>query len=182
MSTFLVQDLTLACLFSAADSLGSSSGAFSLRFLVNLSGKMVIRFCDSSEEERDESCGEPDMPLADGPDPPPGLSSSSSDDRVKITGENINPGKKSDSQGNAIMLASNLFTSLIARWIMHLTHNWESPARLPSLNMPPKHPATSPAMSLVTEKTRKSLTLEVKLDIIHRHEAKKLIALLATMA
>ena len=33
MSTFLVHDLTLACLFSAADSLGSSSGAFSLRFL-----------------------------------------------------------------------------------------------------------------------------------------------------
>ncbi|MPC69120.1 CENPB DNA-binding domain-containing protein 1 [Portunus trituberculatus] len=37
--------------------------------------------------------------------------------------------------------------------------------------MPPKHPATSPAMSpSVAKKTRKSLTLEVKLDIIHRHE------------
>ncbi|MPC27318.1 hypothetical protein E2C01_020486 [Portunus trituberculatus] len=55
-------------------------------------------------------------------------------------------------------------------------------ARLPSLNMPPKHPATSPAMlPSIAKKTRKSLTLEVKLDIIHRHEARKLIALLTTM-
>ncbi|MPC21926.1 CENPB DNA-binding domain-containing protein 1 [Portunus trituberculatus] len=37
--------------------------------------------------------------------------------------------------------------------------------------MPPKHPATSPAMSpSVAKKTRKSLTLEAKLDIIHRQE------------
>ncbi|MPC78055.1 CENPB DNA-binding domain-containing protein 1 [Portunus trituberculatus] len=40
--------------------------------------------------------------------------------------------------------------------------------------MPPKLPATSPAMSpSVTKKTRKSLTLEVKPDIIHRHERGK---------
>ncbi|MPC55604.1 hypothetical protein E2C01_049546 [Portunus trituberculatus] len=37
--------------------------------------------------------------------------------------------------------------------------------------MPPKHPASSPAMSpTIAKKTMKSLTLEVKLDIIHRHE------------
>ncbi|MPC68367.1 CENPB DNA-binding domain-containing protein 1 [Portunus trituberculatus] len=37
--------------------------------------------------------------------------------------------------------------------------------------MPPKRSATSPAMSpSVAKKKRKSLTLEVKLDIIHRHE------------
>ncbi|MPC83245.1 CENPB DNA-binding domain-containing protein 1 [Portunus trituberculatus] len=37
--------------------------------------------------------------------------------------------------------------------------------------MPPKRPATSPAMlPSVAKKTRKSLTLEAKLDIIHRHE------------
>ncbi|MPC61713.1 hypothetical protein E2C01_055787 [Portunus trituberculatus] len=37
--------------------------------------------------------------------------------------------------------------------------------------MPPKHPATCPAMLLsVAKKTRKSLNLKVKLDIIHRHE------------
>ncbi|MPC93059.1 CENPB DNA-binding domain-containing protein 1 [Portunus trituberculatus] len=37
--------------------------------------------------------------------------------------------------------------------------------------MPPKCPATSPAMSpSIVKKTRKSLTLEVKLDIVHRHE------------
>ncbi|MPC80782.1 hypothetical protein E2C01_075375 [Portunus trituberculatus] len=37
--------------------------------------------------------------------------------------------------------------------------------------MPPKRPATSPAMSPSTaKKKRKSLTLKVKLDIIHRHE------------
>ena len=37
--------------------------------------------------------------------------------------------------------------------------------------MPPKRPATSPAKSpSVSKKTRKSLTLEAKLDIIHRHE------------
>ncbi|MPD03076.1 hypothetical protein E2C01_098694 [Portunus trituberculatus] len=42
------------------------------------------------------------------------------------------------------------------------------PARHLTLNMPPKCPATSPAMSLsIAKKTRKSLTLEVKLDIIH---------------
>ncbi|MPC17217.1 hypothetical protein E2C01_010065 [Portunus trituberculatus] len=40
-------------------------------------------------------------------------------------------------------------------------------ARLPSLNLPPKHPAMSLS---IAKKTRKSLTLEVKLDIIHRHE------------
>ncbi|MPC41096.1 hypothetical protein E2C01_034678 [Portunus trituberculatus] len=33
--------------------------------------------------------------------------------------------------------------------------------------MTPKHPAISPS---VAKKTRKSLTLQVKLDIIHRHE------------
>ena len=39
------------------------------------------------------------------------------------------------------------------------------------LTMPPKRPATSPAKSpSVPKKTRKSLTLEAKLDIIHRHE------------
>ncbi|MPC58051.1 CENPB DNA-binding domain-containing protein 1 [Portunus trituberculatus] len=37
--------------------------------------------------------------------------------------------------------------------------------------MPPKRPATSPAMSsTVAKKTRKSLILKVKQDIIHRHE------------
>ncbi|MPC89610.1 CENPB DNA-binding domain-containing protein 1 [Portunus trituberculatus] len=37
--------------------------------------------------------------------------------------------------------------------------------------MPPKHYTTSPAMSpSVAKKTRKSLTPEVKPDIIHRHE------------
>ncbi|MPC45295.1 hypothetical protein E2C01_038990 [Portunus trituberculatus] len=37
--------------------------------------------------------------------------------------------------------------------------------------MPPKHPTTSPAMSpSVAKKTRKSLTHEVNLDIIHRHK------------
>ncbi|MPD03422.1 hypothetical protein E2C01_099060 [Portunus trituberculatus] len=36
--------------------------------------------------------------------------------------------------------------------------------------MPPKHPATTPAMSpSIAKITRKSLTLEVKLDI-HSHE------------
>ncbi|MPC57991.1 hypothetical protein E2C01_051983 [Portunus trituberculatus] len=40
-------------------------------------------------------------------------------------------------------------------------------ARLPFLNMPPKHPAM---LHSITKKKRKSLTLEVKLDIIHRHE------------
>ncbi|MPC75723.1 CENPB DNA-binding domain-containing protein 1 [Portunus trituberculatus] len=40
--------------------------------------------------------------------------------------------------------------------------------------MPPKCTVTSPAMSpSVAKKTRKSLTLEVKLDIIHRHERGK---------
>ncbi|MPC18009.1 hypothetical protein E2C01_010881 [Portunus trituberculatus] len=48
--------------------------------------------------------------------------------------------------------------------------------------MPPKCPATSSAMSpSVAKKTRKSLTHEVKLDIIQRHEARKLIALLTTI-
>ncbi|MPC10861.1 hypothetical protein E2C01_003505 [Portunus trituberculatus] len=47
-------------------------------------------------------------------------------------------------------------------------------ARLPSLNMPPKCPATTPAMSLsVAKTTRKSLTLKVKLDSIHRHETRE---------
>ncbi|MPD01338.1 hypothetical protein E2C01_096859 [Portunus trituberculatus] len=47
-------------------------------------------------------------------------------------------------------------------------------ARLPLLNMPPKCPATSPAMlPSVAKKTRKSLTHEVKLDIIHRHERRE---------
>ncbi|MPC64025.1 hypothetical protein E2C01_058135 [Portunus trituberculatus] len=50
--------------------------------------------------------------------------------------------------------------------------------RLPSLNLPPKRPAIPPS---VAKKTRKSLTLQVKLDIIHRHEARKPIALLATI-
>ncbi|MPC74683.1 CENPB DNA-binding domain-containing protein 1 [Portunus trituberculatus] len=37
--------------------------------------------------------------------------------------------------------------------------------------MPPKHLATSPAMfPSIAKKTRKSLTDEVKVDIIHRHE------------
>ncbi|MPC15064.1 CENPB DNA-binding domain-containing protein 1 [Portunus trituberculatus] len=37
--------------------------------------------------------------------------------------------------------------------------------------MPPKRPATSTAMSpSIAKKTSKSLTLEVKLDIIYRHE------------
>ncbi|MPC23454.1 Tigger transposable element-derived protein 4 [Portunus trituberculatus] len=37
--------------------------------------------------------------------------------------------------------------------------------------MPPNHSATSPAMSpIIAKKKRKSLTLEVKLDIIHTHE------------
>ncbi|MPC70266.1 hypothetical protein E2C01_064508 [Portunus trituberculatus] len=45
-----------------------------------------------------------------------------------------------------------------------------APARHLTLNMPPKRPATSPAMSpSVAKKKKKSLTLEVKLDIIHRH-------------
>ncbi|MPC58933.1 Non-structural protein NS1 [Portunus trituberculatus] len=51
-------------------------------------------------------------------------------------------------------------------------------AHIPSLNLPPKRPAMSPS---VAKKTRKSLTLEVKLDIIHKHKARKLIALLATI-
>ncbi|MPC70618.1 hypothetical protein E2C01_064872 [Portunus trituberculatus] len=51
-------------------------------------------------------------------------------------------------------------------------------ARLHSLNLPPKCPAMWPS---VPKKTRMSLTLEVKLDIIHRHErGEKTIALLAT--
>ncbi|MPC65254.1 hypothetical protein E2C01_059386 [Portunus trituberculatus] len=42
--------------------------------------------------------------------------------------------------------------------------------RLPSLNMPPKCPATRLAMSpSIAKKTRKSLTHEVKLDIIDGH-------------
>ncbi|MPC39025.1 CENPB DNA-binding domain-containing protein 1 [Portunus trituberculatus] len=46
-----------------------------------------------------------------------------------------------------------------------------APACHLTLNMPPKRPATSPAMSpSIAKKTRKSFTLEVKLDIIHRHE------------
>ncbi|MPC48393.1 hypothetical protein E2C01_042165 [Portunus trituberculatus] len=52
-------------------------------------------------------------------------------------------------------------------------------AHLPSLNLPPKCPAMWPS---VPKKTRKSFTLEVKLDIIHRHErSEKTIALLATI-
>ncbi|MPC27254.1 hypothetical protein E2C01_020422 [Portunus trituberculatus] len=43
-------------------------------------------------------------------------------------------------------------------------------ACLPSLKMPPKRPATSPAMSPSVAKTRKSLTLKVKLDVIHRYK------------
>ncbi|MPC45752.1 CENPB DNA-binding domain-containing protein 1 [Portunus trituberculatus] len=43
-------------------------------------------------------------------------------------------------------------------------------ARHLTLNTPPKRPATSPVMSPSIVKTRKSLTLEVKLDIIHRHK------------
>ncbi|MPC95166.1 CENPB DNA-binding domain-containing protein 1 [Portunus trituberculatus] len=40
--------------------------------------------------------------------------------------------------------------------------------------MPPKHPATSPAMSpSVAKMIRKSLTHKVKLDIIHRHKRGK---------
>ncbi|MPC58148.1 hypothetical protein E2C01_052143 [Portunus trituberculatus] len=46
-----------------------------------------------------------------------------------------------------------------------------APARNLMLNMPPKCPPTSPAMSpSIAKKKRKSLTLKVKLDIIHRHE------------
>ncbi|MPC15576.1 hypothetical protein E2C01_008375 [Portunus trituberculatus] len=46
-----------------------------------------------------------------------------------------------------------------------------SPAAcLASFNLPPKRPAMLPS---VTKKTRKSLTLEVKLDIIHRHERRE---------
>ncbi|MPC41159.1 CENPB DNA-binding domain-containing protein 1 [Portunus trituberculatus] len=43
-------------------------------------------------------------------------------------------------------------------------------ARLPSPNMPPKRPVMLPS---VAKKTRKSHTLKVKLDIIHRHERGK---------
>ncbi|MPC45606.1 hypothetical protein E2C01_039309 [Portunus trituberculatus] len=43
-------------------------------------------------------------------------------------------------------------------------------ARLPSLNMPPKHPAMSLS---IAQKTKKCLTLKVKLDIIHRHERRE---------
>ncbi|MPD00181.1 hypothetical protein E2C01_095637 [Portunus trituberculatus] len=43
-------------------------------------------------------------------------------------------------------------------------------ACLPSLYMPPKRPAMSPS---IAKKTRKSHTLEVKLDIIHRHERRE---------
>ncbi|MPD04527.1 hypothetical protein E2C01_100221 [Portunus trituberculatus] len=40
--------------------------------------------------------------------------------------------------------------------------------------MTPKRPATSHAMlPSIAKKTKKSLTLEVKLDIIHRHERGK---------
>ncbi|MPC30311.1 CENPB DNA-binding domain-containing protein 1 [Portunus trituberculatus] len=43
--------------------------------------------------------------------------------------------------------------------------------------MPPKRPATSPTMSFsIAKKNRKSLTLKVKLDIIHRHEKTSSIA------
>ncbi|MPC31416.1 Transcription initiation factor IIA subunit 2 [Portunus trituberculatus] len=45
--------------------------------------------------------------------------------------------------------------------------------------MPPKRPAMLPS---VAKKTRKSVTVKVKLDIIQTREARKLIALLATMA
>ncbi|MPC70518.1 hypothetical protein E2C01_064768 [Portunus trituberculatus] len=42
------------------------------------------------------------------------------------------------------------------------------------LNLPPKRPATSPAMSLsIAKKTRKSLTLKFKLDIIQRHDKRE---------
>ncbi|MPC96984.1 hypothetical protein E2C01_092270 [Portunus trituberculatus] len=52
-------------------------------------------------------------------------------------------------------------------------------APLPSLNLPPKRPAMWPSLP---KKTRISLTLEMKLDIIHRHErGDKTIALLATI-
>ncbi|MPC78395.1 hypothetical protein E2C01_072880 [Portunus trituberculatus] len=53
--------------------------------------------------------------------------------------------------------------------------NNNSPAavHLPLLNVPPKCSATSPAMSPSVAKTRKSLTLEVKLDIILRHERRE---------
>ncbi|MPC97693.1 hypothetical protein E2C01_093019 [Portunus trituberculatus] len=43
-------------------------------------------------------------------------------------------------------------------------------ARLPSLNLPPKRPAM---WSSIPKKTRKSLNLKVKVDIIHRHERRE---------
>ncbi|MPC59106.1 hypothetical protein E2C01_053123 [Portunus trituberculatus] len=52
-------------------------------------------------------------------------------------------------------------------------------SRLPSLNLPPKCPVMWPS---VPKTTRKSLTLKMKLDIIHRHKrGKKTIAMLATI-
>ncbi|MPC81028.1 hypothetical protein E2C01_075628 [Portunus trituberculatus] len=52
-------------------------------------------------------------------------------------------------------------------------------ARLPSLNMPPKHPAMSPS---IATKTRKSYSRSEARYYSQTREARKLIALLATMA
>ncbi|MPC90145.1 hypothetical protein E2C01_085117 [Portunus trituberculatus] len=52
--------------------------------------------------------------------------------------------------------------------------NGPAPAHHLTLNMPPKCPTTSPTMlPSVAKKKRKSLTLEVKLDITHRHERRE---------
>ncbi|MPD02071.1 Vacuolar protein sorting-associated protein 45 [Portunus trituberculatus] len=82
------------------------------------------------------------------------------------------------AQPRCITQADRLLNTLAP--LMDKTHTTHSPlfktitasaaARLPLLYMPPKRPAISPS---VAKKTRKSLTLEVKLDIIHRHERVK---------
>ncbi|MPC20920.1 hypothetical protein E2C01_013883 [Portunus trituberculatus] len=60
-------------------------------------------------------------------------------------------------------------TETVSTWVGWVTQLYGSEARLPLLNMPPKRPATSPTMlPSFAKKTRKSLTLEVKLDITHR--------------
>ncbi|MPC68398.1 hypothetical protein E2C01_062598 [Portunus trituberculatus] len=61
---------------------------------------------------------------------------------------------------------------LSTEWTLHMDvcHQlWQgpAPARHLVLNNPPKRPAMSPS---IAKKKWKSLTLEVKLDIINRHE------------
>ncbi|MPC88658.1 Sodium-coupled neutral amino acid transporter 9 [Portunus trituberculatus] len=70
--------------------------------------------------------------------------------------------------GIVIMLAMAGLALYTATRLLTLQKTMASvAAHLPSLYMPPKRPAMSPS---IAKKTGKCLTLEVKLDIIHRHE------------